>query len=258
VSIGIAEYHTEIKTKQEMIERADSALYQAKKDGRNLIRLWKMLDQQDEKTVDRSGIEDIKKQFADLSVQMRIAYMQSTDALINAVDAKDPFAKEHSHNVSRMAVEIARQLNLPATEIEVIRYAGLLHDIGKIGIQQEILTKTGKLTDREYEVLKRHPVLGCTILKDVKFLEKEIPIILHHHERFDGAGYPHGLKQREIPLGARILSVADSFDAMTAGRSYKKKIDRAVAVQEIRNNSGTQFSPEIVEAFLTLVELKKI
>jgi putative nucleotidyltransferase with HDIG domain len=241
-----------------MIERADSALYQAKKDGRNLIRLWKNMDQQDEQAVNRSGIEEIKKQFADLSSQMRSAYMQSTEALINAVDAKDPFAKEHSHNVSRMAVEIARQLNLPATEIEVIKYAGLLHDIGKIGIQQEILTKTGHLTEREYEVLKRHPVVGATILKDVKFLEKEIPIILHHHERYDGTGYPHGLKQREIPLGARILGVADAFDAMTAGRSYKKGLDREKAVQEIKNKNGTQFSPEIVEAFLKLVELKKV
>ena len=258
VSIGIAEYHTDIKTKQEMIERADSALYQAKKDGRNLIRLWKNLEQQDERTVNRSGIEELKKQFADLSSQMRSAYMQSTEALINAVDAKDPFAKEHSHNVSRMAVLIAGQLNLPATEIEVIKYAGLLHNIGKIGIQREILTKTGRLTEQEFEVLKRHPVVGATILKDVKFLEKEIPIILHHHERYDGTGYPYGLKQREIPLGARILAVADAFDAMTAGRSYKKELEREKAVEEIKNKSGTQFSPEIVEAFLQLVELKKV
>ena len=258
VSIGIAEYHTEIKTKQELIERADHALYQAKKDGRNLIRLWKEVAQHDDRTVDRSGIDEFKKQFVTISNQMRSAYMEATDALIKAVDAKDPMAREHSHTVSRYAVETAKFLNLPALEIEVIKYAGLLHDIGKIGIKQEILTKREPLTQKEFEVLKRHPVVGCNILRDVKFLEKELPIILHHHERYDGAGYPYGLKEREIPLGARILGVADAFDAMTAGRTYKKRLDRDKALQELRDKSGTQFAPEIVEAFLKLAEMKKV
>jgi putative nucleotidyltransferase with HDIG domain len=174
------------------------------------------------------------------------------------VDAKDPFSHEHSHNVSKYAVEIARQMNLSAVEIEVIKYAGLLHDIGKIGIKQEILAKKEKLTQKEYEVLKKHPIVGCTILKDVKFLEKELPIILHHHERYDGTGYPYGLKEREIPLGARILAVADSYDAMTAGRIYKKRLDREVAIEELRRQSGAQFAPDIVEVFLQLAEMKKV
>jgi diguanylate cyclase (GGDEF)-like protein/PAS domain S-box-containing protein/putative nucleotidyltransferase with HDIG domain len=258
VSIGIAEYHNEIKSKQELIERADRALYQAKKDGRNLIRLWKEVAPSDERTVDRSGIDEFKKQFISISNQMRSAYMEATDALIKAVDAKDPFAREHSHNVSRYAVEIAKWLNLPAHEIEVIKYAGLLHDIGKIGIKQEILTKKEQLTAKEFEVLKRHPVVGCTILKDVKFLEKELPIILHHHERYDGSGYPYGLKEREIPLGARIMAVADAYDAMTAGRTYKKRLDRESALKELRDKSGKQFAPDIVEAFMKVAEMKKV
>jgi diguanylate cyclase (GGDEF)-like protein/PAS domain S-box-containing protein/putative nucleotidyltransferase with HDIG domain len=258
VSIGIAEYRSDLKSRQELIERADTALYQAKKDGRNLIRLWKEVTQQDEKTIDRLGIEEFRKKFSNISDQMRSAYMEATDALIKAVDAKDPFASEHSHSVSRYAVEVARYLNLSPSEIEVIRYAGLLHDIGKIGIKQEILTKTAPLTQREFEVLKKHPVVGCNILKEVKFLEKELPLILHHHERYDGTGYPYGLKEREIPLGARILAVADAFDAMTAGRTYKKEMEREVALEELREKSGKQFSPEIVEAFLKLAEMKKI
>jgi diguanylate cyclase (GGDEF)-like protein/PAS domain S-box-containing protein/putative nucleotidyltransferase with HDIG domain len=258
VSVGIAEYHTDLKSKQELIERADTALYQAKKDGRNLIRLWKDVGQQDEKTIDRFGIEEFKKKFVNISDQMRSAYMQATDALIKAVDAKDPFAHEHSHNVSKYAVEIARQMNLSAVEVEVIKYAGLLHDIGKIGIKQDILTKKEKLTQKEYEVLKKHPIVGCNILKDVKFLEKELPIILHHHERYDGAGYPYGLKEREIPLGARILAVADSYDAMTAGRTYKKRLDHEAALEELRRQSGSQFAPDIVEVFLKLAEMKKV
>jgi HD-GYP domain-containing protein (c-di-GMP phosphodiesterase class II) len=114
------------------------------------------------------------------------------------------------------------------------------------------------LTQKEYEVLKKHPIVGCTILKDVKFLEKELPIILHHHERYDGTGYPYGLKEREIPLGARILAVADSYDAMTAGRIYKKRLDREVAIEELRRQSGAQFAPDIVEVFLQLAEMKKV
>ncbi|MBN2037539.1 MAG: diguanylate cyclase [Chitinispirillaceae bacterium] len=258
VSIGIAEYRSDLKSKQELIERADTALYQAKNDGRNLIRLWKEVAQQDEKTVDSLGIEEFRKKFSSISDQMRSAYMEATDALIKAVDAKDPFASEHSHSVSRYAVEIARYLNLSPSEIEVIRYAGLLHDIGKIGIKQEILTKTTPLTKKEYDVLKKHPVVGCNILKEVKFLEKELPLILHHHERYDGTGYPYGLKEREIPLGARILAVADAFDAMTAGRTYKKGMDRTAALDELKEKSGQQFSPEIVEAFLNLAEMKKV
>ena len=112
--------------------------------------------------------------------------------------------------------------------------------------------------EKEFDVLKRHPIVGCAILKDVKFLEKELPIILHHHERFDGKGYPYGLKEREIPLGARILAVADSFDAMTAGRTYKKKLHREAALAELRRGSGSQFAPEIVEAFLALAKSKKV
>ncbi|MBN1127357.1 MAG: diguanylate cyclase [Chitinispirillaceae bacterium] len=258
VSIGIAEYHSELKSRQELIERADSALYQAKKDGRNLIRLWKDVGQQDEKTIDRSGIEEFKKKFITISDQMRSAYMEATDALIKAIDAKDPFAREHSHTVSKYAVEIAAYLRLSDSEIEAIKYAALLHDIGKIGIKQEILIKKEQLTPKEIEVLKKHPIVGCTILKDVKFLEKELPIILHHHERFDGKGYPYGLKEREIPLGARILSVADSFDAMTAGRTYKTKLNREAALEELRQKSGSQFAPEIVEAFLALAAMRKV
>jgi len=252
VSIGIAEYNSDIKTKQELIERADSAMYQAKMDGRNLIRIWKDIDATDENSVDRYGIQELKGKFQDLSNQMRYIYMESTNALIKAVDAKDPFAKQHSQNVAVYSAEIAKLLRLSESDVEVIYYAGLLHDIGKIGIRDDIIIKSDELTSKEYELLRRHPEVGVNILRDIRFLEKEIPIILHHHERFDGKGYPHGLQGREIPLGARILAVADAFDAMTEGRSYQNKVPWKKALEEIKKGSGTQFAPEIVDAFLKL------
>jgi HD-GYP domain-containing protein (c-di-GMP phosphodiesterase class II) len=123
-------------------------------------------------------------------------------------------------------------------------------------VSQEILTKKSSLTEREFEVLKKHPSIGANILKDVRFLEKEIPIILHHHERYDGTGYPQGLKGREIPLGARIMAVADAFDAMTTDREFKRKLALAEAVAELKRGSGSQFAPEIVEIFVTFIETK--
>lgn len=258
VSIGIADYHADIKTKQELIERSDVALYQAKKDGRNLIRLWKESRMHDDKSVDKCGIQELKTKFADLSNQMRAAYMESTNALIKAVDAKDPFAKEHSKNVSYYSVEIARALHLSEQEIEIIRYGALLHDIGKISVRDEILVKRESLTAKEYDILKKHPEVGVNILKDVKFLEKEIPVILYHHERYDGKGYPQGLRAREIPIGARIVAVADAFDAMVSGRTYKKQCSWSMAIEELEKGSGTQFSPDVVDVFLSLIENGKV
>ncbi len=258
VSIGIAEYNSDVKTKQELIERADTAMYKAKMDGRNLIRIWKDAEKVDDNITDRLGIQEMKGKFQAISKQIRFIYMESTNALIKAVDAKDPFAREHSKNVSEYSKEIAKYMKLSEQEIEIIHYAGMLHDIGKIGIKDDILIKKEELTVKENDLLRSHPEVGVNILKEIKFFEKEIPIILHHHERFDGTGYPHGLRGREIPLGARIIAVADAFDAMTSGRTYKNRKTWKMAADEIRKASGTQFAPEIVNVFLELIEIGKI
>lgn len=248
VSIGIAECQTDIQSKQELIERADSAMYRAKKDGRNLIRVWKAKEYQNELLLDMRGFETMKNKFQELSNQMRATYIESTNALVKAVDAKDPFAKEHSHNVSHYSIEIAKEMHLSDPDVEVIGYAGLLHDVGKISVNEEILTKKETLTQKEFEILKQHPEVGVNILREMKFLEKEIPIILHHHEHYDGSGYPYGLKGREIPSGARIVAVADALDAMTSGRTYRKRLSWKDAINEIKKGSGTQFAPDVVSA----------
>jgi diguanylate cyclase (GGDEF)-like protein/putative nucleotidyltransferase with HDIG domain len=257
VSIGLAEFKPGMKDRHELIEHADLALYEAKDNGRNMIRIWKESTGVTTDSVDHYSAQELKKKFVLLSDQMRGTYMEYTNALVTAVDAKDPYTKEHSQNVSVCAVEIARAMALEDSEIEIIKYAGLLHDVGKIAVDQAVLTKKEHLTKEEFELLKKHPVIGVNILKDIRFLEKEIPIILHHHERWDGGGYPHGLKGREIPLGARILAVADAYDAMTCGRGYKDKIPMDSVIKELAAGSGTQFSPDIVDVFIDVLAKKK-
>ncbi|MBL8026398.1 MAG: diguanylate cyclase [Fibrobacteres bacterium] len=250
ISVGLSDYRSEIKTKQEMIERADNALYQAKHDGRNTIRQWKEKNDEEDRTIDPKAIQSLKDRFNELTEEVRTTYIESTNALVNAIDAKDHYTREHSQNVANYATALAKAIKLPEKMVETIRNAALLHDVGKIGIAQEILLKDGPLTNEEFEVMKRHPVIGINILKDVKFLEKEQPIILHHHERFDGRGYPHGLKGFEIPLGARILTVVDAYDAMTTDRPYRKALTKEVATEELRKGIGKQFSEELVSVFI--------
>lgn len=177
-------------------------------------------------------------------------------ALSKALDSRDTYTSYHSNNVSRYAVEIARKMHLSDKEIDVIHKGGLLHDIGKIGISEDILLKPGKLTNEEYSVIKRHPVIGYDMIKHVSdFIENGIlEIVLHHHERYDGKGYPFGLKGDQIPLGARIIAIADTFDAMTSKRVYRNEIDLESTLVEIEKNKGLQFDPEITDVFLSLFD----
>lgn len=188
-----------------------------------------------------------------LYIDMRNNYMDTVKALINAIEAKDPYTSGHAARVRNYSVNIAKSLQLSEKKIERIRTAALLHDIGKIGIDDNILKKCGKLTDKEYAAIKNHPTIGAEIIKDVGFLKDSMDIVKHHHERFDGKGYPDGLKGDEIPIEASILMLADSFDAMTTDRPYRKAMSIEEAIQEIIINSGTQFNPEIVEKSVNIL-----
>lgn len=171
-------------------------------------------------------------------------------SLTSAVDAKDAYTCGHSERVALLSRHLAQQIGLPDAEVDQIYMAGLLHDVGKIGVPESVLQKTGKLTNEEFEQMKKHPQIGARILSDVKQIRAIIPGVLHHHERYDGKGYPGGLSGANIPLMGRIICLADCFDAMTSNRTYRKALPLEVAVTEIRRCAGTQFDPALAEAFL--------
>ncbi|MDZ7374575.1 MAG: HD domain-containing protein [candidate division KSB1 bacterium] len=193
-------------------------------------------------------------QNARLYNEFRGLFYSTVGALADAVDAKDPYTHGHSRRVATYAVAIAKRLDLTPPELADLELAGLLHDVGKIGVSEAVLHKPGKLSPREFEHMKEHVVQGAQIVGRVEPMNRLVPLILHHHERYDGNGYPHGLAGDRIPLGARILAVADAFDAMTSSRPYRPAMSVEEAVHEIQTHSGTQFDPEVVEAFLDYVQ----
>jgi putative nucleotidyltransferase with HDIG domain len=176
------------------------------------------------------------------------AYTGAIRALALALDARDPYTAGHSERVSVLSVSIGRALNMAADDLEVLRLGALLHDIGKIGVPDEVLRKPGALTDAEYDTIKQHPVLGARILRSVPFLSRHIPIVELHHERPDGRGYPFGLLDQDIPLAARIVHVADAYDAMTSARAYRRARPAGEALRELWRCSGTEFHAEVVGA----------
>lgn len=186
--------------------------------------------------------------------QLQENYLRTITALAFALDARDSYTREHSENVTKYAVAIAKEMNLRAFDIEHIRRAGLLHDIGKIGIRDGVLLKPTKLTAEEYGDIKSHPAKGEAIVSALPFLKEEARLIRHHHERYDGRGYPDGISGEGIEKGARILAVADSFDAMVENRVYRQALGLNATCEELKKNRDKQFDPEVVDALLRVLE----
>ena len=186
-------------------------------------------------------------------MDMREAYRSTIRALAAALDAKDPHTLGHAERVAKYAVAIGRRLNLSEDQVELLEYVGVLHDIGKIGIGDAILNKPGIFTCEEYEEMKKHPVIGAEIIASIQLLGKAAAWVRYHHERYDGTGFPEGLKGTEIPFGARIMAVADAFDAMTSDRPYKKALSLQDSRRELVTCSGRQFDPQVVQAILQVL-----
>jgi putative nucleotidyltransferase with HDIG domain len=191
--------------------------------------------------------------FAQQSGEAR-AHEATLATLCQAVETKDYYTRGHSMRVGEGAAMIARELGMPAERVQKIRYAGMLHDIGKLGVPTKVLQKTGKLTDDEYAAIKLHPTRGYEIVREISFLDEALAGIRHHHERLDGRGYPMGLVGMEIPESARVISVADVFDCLTSTRSYRQAWSVEDAIAELRRCAGTQFDPRMVEALVRAVE----
>ena len=195
----------------------------------------------------RTNLEKKVKEQTDVINSM---YVRSIDAMIKALEAKDFYTRGHSQRVTLYSIAIAEELGVTGQELEDLYRASVLHDLGKIGVREAVLNKPGKLTDEEFADIVRHPETAVRILEPIPFFRPLLPAILHHHERFDGKGYPSRLVGKNIPLASRIMTIADTFDAMTSTRAYRKALPVADAIAEIRRCSGTQFDPDIVPAFL--------
>ena len=201
-------------------------------------------------------VRDRTKQLAEKHQQLRTAYVQTIRTLSEAVDAKDAYTRGHSERVGVYASKIAREMNHPKDVIERVYIAGLLHDVGKIGVRDAVITKPDRLSPEEYEEIKQHPEIGYRILEPVEFLKDVAPCVRHHHEWYDGSdrGYPDRLRGDQIPLPSRIILVADTVEAMTSDRPYRKALSLEVVVSEIHKYTGTQFDPQVTQALLALLE----
>jgi len=193
----------------------------------------------------------------ELYTKMRKVYLDTIRALAAAIDAKDPYTKGHSERVAEMSLALAQELNLSDKDIENIEYTALLHDIGKIGIADNILGKDSSLTNKEFDKIKEHTVMGAKIIEPVDFLKNSYKAIYHHHEKYNGKGYPDGLKEKDIPLLARIIAVADAYDAMGSDRPYRKKLSKDKILKELKDQSGKQFDPEVVKVLISVLDRER-
>ena len=207
------------------------------------------------KSIDqRKTISDMNIELEDANTKLKKAYLDIIQTIRATVEAKDSYTRGHSDRVSAYSVLLGKYLHLNADEQEILKIGGLFHDVGKIGIPDTILLKNGKLTDEEYNEIKKHPQIGANILGESELFKNIIPFVKYHHERYDGRGYPEGLAGDNIPYVARIAAVADSFDAMSSRRVYRDSLPKEIVREEIVKNLGTQFDPEIGSTFLDIID----
>jgi diguanylate cyclase (GGDEF)-like protein len=245
ISLGVTGGAGDRLSVDALVREADAAMYSAKALGRDQVYAFE--EPSDDSTIVRSPISPAgRSQAMELG---RRAHGAAADALAQIISPLPHYRGQPSALIATIVTTLARQLSLPEHEIDKIRVAALLHDVGKVGIPQDILEKPSSLTPAEWRSVVQHPRIGQVILEQATMLRDAVPIILHHHERFGGAGYPYGLRGHEIPLGARIVAIADAYDAMIQDRPYKRKISHEAAIEELRRHAGTQFDPELVEIF---------
>jgi diguanylate cyclase (GGDEF)-like protein len=248
ISIGVAGDVGSQLQADRLVDQADGAMYAAKSLGRNRTYRYRVLD--DNATVRRAPISSERRAAA--TAIGRWASDTAAEALASVLAPQPHHRGQPSDMIAALATGMALELGLPKDEIERIRIASLLHDLGKLAVPPEILDKLTTLTDLDWQAIGEHPRIGQVILEEASALREAVPVVLHHHEHYNGSGYPHGLRGKEIPLGARIVAVADAYHAMIHDRPYKNARDHESALRELRSNAGTQFDPEIVNLFCEL------
>jgi len=260
VSMAVSSYpEDKISKGQDLIDMADRILSKVKELGGN--KVYSSIDlksaEREDAVPDVSKTTDVrllKKKLDKLTRQANQGLVESIFAFAKTIELKDHYTGEHVEKTVHYATEVARKLNLQKEDIEKIRQAAILHDLGKIGVSDNILLKKGKLTKKEYEEIKRHPQIAVDILRPIQSLQGVVPMIYYHHERWDGKGYSNGLKGEQIPMGARIIAVSDVYEALTSDRPYRKAYPRGEAIKIIKNSSGSQFDPKVVDAFLEVLQ----
>ena len=244
--------HKDIAPPLETIKRLDIQGYCEKSDKFDQLLL---LIESAVKSIDQMReIKRINNELSETNQKLEKAYMESIETLRYTVEAKDPYTKGHSDRVAQYSVLIGKKMGLSEEDQKTLLIGGLFHDIGKIGVPDTILRKPDRLTDEEYSEIKNHPSIGAHILAPATIFQDIIPIVKHHHERYDGKGYPSQLKGEDIPLFARIAAIADTFDAMTSKRTYRDELSLETVIAEIERCKGTQFDPKIADVFLDILK----
>lgn len=243
--------HKDLAPPLDTIRRLDIQGYCEKSD--KFDQLLLLIESGIKSIAQMNQIKHINSELSDTYEKLEQAYLESIQTLRYTVEVKDSYTRGHSDRVSEYSVLLGKHLGLPQTDLDTLRVGGLFHDIGKIGVPDAILQKNGRLDDDEYSQIKQHPNIGIHILSHAKIFQNILPIVEHHHEKFDGTGYPGRLAGNDIPYLARIAAVADSFDAMASRRAYRNSLPLDVIIDEFERCKGTQFDPEIADVFLDIL-----
>jgi len=258
LSIAVAAYpEDKVYRGMGLVNLAEKILNRAKEEGGNRICLSEDMSKKEvpvKKLSEDNDIKFLRNKIDKLNKRSKQGIVESIFAFAKTIELKDHYTGEHVERTVHYATEIAKRLGLPKHEIELIRQASMLHDLGKVGISEKLLLKKAKLTKREFSEIKKHPQIGADILRPIQFLHDIIPLIFYHHERWDGKGYPSGLKGEEIPVGARIIALADAYQALTSDRPYRKAYNKVEVTKILKNESGVKYDPNVINAFLKILK----
>jgi diguanylate cyclase (GGDEF)-like protein len=258
VSIGVANYPEDgLESVNNLLDAANTALKKAKENGGNCVCGFQKMGFQELKKIVESqneeNVEQLKEKLSKMEGRTNQVLLEAIYAFAKTVEARDLYTGRHAEDMISLVTQMGKKLNLSDKEIDDIKHAAILHDLGKVGISDNILHKKEKLTKTEYEKIKKHPVIGAEIIRCIRFLKDVVPMVLYHHERYDGLGYVHGLKGEEIPLGARIIAVADVYQALISNRPYRKALSKEEALKIIQDDAGAKFDPKIVKVFIEIM-----